>query len=108
LDIESYLKQYPLWASTKWVPIAGDGCGNHYVMPTQSEFGPGYPIMFIDVGQAVESPSYLVASDIEHFVVGILQKELGPSGWPFNRDQVVSFDPRIVTFQGIRFAWEAA
>ena len=29
LDIEGYLSQFPDWKKREWIPVAGDGCGNH-------------------------------------------------------------------------------
>lgn len=106
LDIEEYLTRYPNWNKRQWIPVAGDGCGNHYIMPTQNEFGLGYPVLFIDVGRAVDSPSYVVASDLEHFIVGILRKEIGSTGWPFSRDNTLTFDPQLSEYHGVPFPWE--
>jgi hypothetical protein len=105
LDIEEYLRQFPEWRGRKWIPVAGDGCGNQYIIPTQNEFGLGYPVMFVDMGQTIASPAYIVASDLEHFIVAILQNELGATGWPFNRNQLLTFDPLIMNYHGIPFPW---
>src|ERR1700689_4522542 len=48
LDIEKILDIFPSWKARKWIPVAGDGCGNYYVMPTKEDFGVGFPIVFID------------------------------------------------------------
>ena len=58
------------------------------------------------MGQAIDSPNYVVASDVEHFVVGTLEKEMGDTGWPFSRDGTLAFDPRISDFHAVRFPWE--
>jgi hypothetical protein len=105
LDIEESLKQYPDWSKRQWIPVAGDGCGHHYIIPTQNEFGLGYPVLFIDVGMAVDSPSYVVASDLEHFIVGILRKEIGDTGWPFRRTNTLTFDPQLLGYHGVPFPW---
>lgn len=106
LEIEEYLNLFPDWKKRQWIPVAGDGCGNHYIIPTQNEFGLGYPVLFIDVGRAVDSPSYVVASDLEHFVVGTLRKEMGDAGWPFSRDRTLAFDPGLSDFHAVPFPWE--
>jgi hypothetical protein len=106
LGMEDYLSRFPHWKRRKWLPVAGDGCGNHYIIPTQNEFGLGYPVVFVDVGRAADSPSYVVASDLEHFIVGTLQKEIGDTGWPFSRGKTLAFDPRLSDFRAIPFPWE--
>ena len=106
LDIEGYLSQFPDWKKREWIPVAGDGCGNHYIIPTQNEFGLGNPVVFVDVGRAVESPSYVVASDIDHFVLGTLRKEMDDTGWPFNRERTLAFDHRISDFHAVPFPWK--
>ena len=105
LDIESFLAMFPTWKTMKWVPIAGDGCGNYYILPTQHDYGLGYPILFIDGGVAFDTPSYIVASDLEHFLVAILEKELGMAGWPFDEAKVTLSDPRITQFNNVSLPW---
>lgn len=106
LDIEELLNRFPDWTKKRWIPVAGDGCGNHYIMPTQQEFGLGYPMVFIDLGRSVDSPSYVVSSDLEHFIVGILRNEMGDAGWPFKQDLTLEFDPRLSDFHAVPFPWE--
>src|SRR4051812_31301894 len=47
LDIEGILNLVPSWATHKWIPIGADGCGNFYIIPTNAEFGSGFPVLFI-------------------------------------------------------------
>ncbi len=105
LDIEEFLGRFPVWMTRQWIPVAGDGCGNHYIIPTQNEFGLGYPVIFIDMGLAADSPSFLVASDLAHFIVGVLRKEFGDTGWPFKREITLEFDPRISDYHTVKFPW---
>jgi cell wall assembly regulator SMI1 len=72
LDIESFLSFFPSWLTRKWIPIAGDGCGNNYVLSTQNEYGVGCPVLYFETGGAADAPLYVVASDIGHFLVFIL------------------------------------
>ena len=106
LDIEEYLARFPNWKKRRWIPVAGDGCGNHYIMPTQNEFGLGYPVLFIDVAKSADFPSYIVASDLEHFIVGILRNEIGSIGWPFDRNKTLAFDPHLLDYLQLHFPWE--
>jgi hypothetical protein len=106
-DIESLYSAYPVWRDKKWIPIGGDGCGNYYVLVTQQELGPGFPVVFIDTSVGAEQPTYLAASDLEHFLVFLLEKELGHKGWPFNETIVVQYDPHILDFENVPLPWEA-
>lgn len=107
LDMELFLSLHPSWLTQKWLPIAGDGCGNHYIMPTTSEYGSGYPVLFIDTSLTTDSPAYIVASDIEHFLVSMFEKELGKKEWPFNEESVLQSDPKLKQFKGVDLPWAA-
>jgi len=107
LDIEPFFLLFPKWKARKWIPIAGDGCGNYYIVPSQHEFGPGFPVLFIDTNVSVDEPCFIVASDIGHFLVSILEKELGKEGWPFNEMAVVQSDPGILSFKDVDLPWAA-
>lgn len=106
LDIEGRIALFPEWRNRKWIPVAGDGCGNDYIMPTQNEFGTGLPIIFVDTTISPDVPIYVVASDLEHFLLGILQKEMGVKGWPFDPNHVLEFDPQITNCRDIKLPWD--
>ena len=105
LDIETHFVRHPSWKVRKWVPIAGDGCGNYYVLSTSYEFGRGKPVLFVDTHVSSEEPAFIVASDIEHFLVFILERELGKKDWPFGAESVIRSDPRILEFTGVNLPW---
>ncbi|MFM7159479.1 MAG: SMI1/KNR4 family protein [Planctomycetaceae bacterium] len=107
LNIEAYLEMFPSFMTNKWLPVAGDGCGNIYVIPTQQDFGDGFPVVFVDTSSSHVTPSYIVASDIAHFLVAILECELGVQGWPFNEKHVLQSDPQIRKFSGVALPWES-
>jgi len=107
LDMEKFLELFPSWRMRKWIPLAGDGCGNHYVIPTQAEYGSGYPVLFIETNSTSDAPSFIAASDIDHFLVSLLEKELGVEGWPFDEGYVTSTDPGITRFLGVPLPWMA-
>ena len=107
LDIERFIDIFPTWKTKKWIPVAGDGCGNYYVVPTQQEFGTACPVLFIDTSESSELPAYVVASDIEHFLVFLLEREMGKDGWPFNKNFVVHSDPAISEIRGVKLPWMA-
>ena len=134
-DIESILEIHPNWKMKKWIPIGNDGCGNYYVVPTQQEFGAGFPVMFIDTMEWSETPTYLVASSVGAFLKFFLESEIilselvplyktmldeGAWGnrlaigindprrpkWPFDKQYVVERDPGILGFSKELLPWE--
>lgn len=107
LDIESYYDLFPIWKEKSWIAIGTDGSGNYYVMPTQQEFGAGFPILFVDITNAVDSPTYIVGSSIGNFLEFLLERELGISQWPFDKVEVIEKDPDILTFHNVKLPWEA-
>ena len=102
---------YPSWKQKKWVPVGTDGCGNYYLLATQQEFGKGFPIIFVDTMESSGAPSYLVASDIGHFLVFFLEDEINrpvipEEAWPFGEDYVIKRDPGILGFSKELLPWE--
>ena len=85
LGIEFILGLRPEWRVKKWIPIAGDGCGNDYVMPTQQEYGAGYPVVFFDSMASTDVPSYIAASGVGHFLLFLLERELGAARMALRR-----------------------
>jgi hypothetical protein len=107
LDIEPCYGFIPQWKGLAWIPIGDDGSGNYYIVPTRQEFGPGFPVLFIDTGcNAPDVPTYIVASSVGRFVEFLMEKELGISEWPFDEAEVVARDPGILGFQGVDKPWE--
>lgn len=104
-DIGRVLGRWPHWRERKWLPITSDGCGNYYVMLTGGEFGEGCPIVFVDTIGSPENPAYIVASDLSHLLVFLLEEELGAQGWPFNERYVMERDPAILNFHGVPRPW---
>lgn len=107
LAINSVLSGRPEWEKRKWIPIAGDGCGNQYLLATAQEFGPGFPVFFVDVIREPNLPTYIVGSEIGRFLIFLLERELGEKRWPFNKEYVTQNDPAIVRFSGLPLPWEA-
>ncbi|HVW38717.1 MAG TPA: SMI1/KNR4 family protein [Pirellulales bacterium] len=105
-DIDQYLALCPIWKEKKWIPVASDGCGNFYVVPTNGEFGAGFPVVFVDLGESYDSPAYIVASGVFKFIRFLLERELGATQWPFDSEQVVRCDPDILKFRGVALPWE--
>ena len=113
LDIEFRLDLYPQWKEQAWIPVAGDGCGNYYVLVTAQEFGRGWPVLFIDTMESPDKPAYIVASDLWRFLIFLLDQELlrekgfSDTPWPFDREEVTRRDPEIEGFKGVSMPWDA-
>jgi hypothetical protein len=105
LDIRSVLSWYPGWKAHKWVPVAGDGCGNYYVLVNDSNCRT--PVCFVDTGQSPDKLAYVVGSDLWHFLWFLLQHELGNKQWPFSKAYVTEHDPDITGCRVAPLPWLA-
>lgn len=105
-DIEAYYDIFPNWKNRGWIPIGGDGCGNYYVMATRPEDGPGMPVFFVEPIWDRDSPRYVVASELLHFLRFYFRKDLGKRGWPCNRELVLAEDPDLSYYSRIPKCWE--
>jgi len=106
LDIEELLTIYPEWR-TQWIPVAGDGCGNYYVMPTATDAGIEPPVIFFDTTESTKKPAYVVASSLPHFLVFLFEEELGESYWPFRKERVLAVDPDLKPYKDVPLPWDA-
>lgn len=104
LDIEEYLQRFPMWRKKEWIPIAGDGCGNYYVLLASKDLNS--PVFFID--SATDRPEFVAASNLEHFLVFLLMKEIGESRWPFDRGFVMQQDPNLEEYDEVPLPWDVA
>lgn len=107
LSIGHYLDLYPDWRRRQWLPVAGDGCGNYYVLVASSQFGPGNPVIFVEPMVDSLQPTYVAASNLWVFIDFLLRKELSQSAWPFNAAEVVERDPEILRVVGVPLPWAA-
>jgi hypothetical protein len=107
LSIQHHLSLYPEWGAKKWLPVAGDGCGNYYLLVAAHDFGAGFPVVFVEPMVDVSSPIYVAASGLWSFLDFILRKELAKSSWPFGRAEVVAQDPGILDVTGVPLPWDA-
>jgi len=105
-EIEFLYSLRPEWAEKAWLPIANDGCGNHYLIPTKHEYGPGYPVFFVDTSVAPNEPDYLCASSINLFFLLLLEWVLDDTDWPFDKEFTLRRDPEFLKFTGIRYPWD--
>jgi hypothetical protein len=51
-DIEGVYLDHPEWQSRNWIPIAGDGCGNEYVLAAEGGLGASNPVFFFEHEQS--------------------------------------------------------
>lgn len=105
LDIETYLNEYPEWLAQKWLPVAGDGSGNYYVLASVSGAVP-HPVLYIDTHDDPAKTAYVVASDVWHFLRFLLRAESGENGWPFSRTKVLNDDPALALVEGVPYPWD--
>ena len=110
------------WRDLKWIPIAGDGCGNHYVQAASEVFVKHNPILFVEPILDPKIPQYIVASGVWQFLFFILSYSAFSSAkiasrrtsvehsesfwWPSDRDKVLSVDPDVANFNQFPFPWD--
>lgn len=95
LDIESVLARHPRWRPAGWLPVAGDGTGNHYVVDTRQQHLGTDAVFFVDVSADPDRLGYVVASGLRRFLLFLLEKEVGERRWPFDRGYVLDRDPGL-------------
>lgn len=101
IDIEARLALYPEWKAKSWIPVAGDGCGNYYLLL------PDGCVIFLDTQCDASHGRYVVGSSLAHFLVFLFEEELGATGWPFNANYVLQRDPKIEACQCAPMPWHA-
>lgn len=106
LDIEKIISIYDCWKILRWIPMAGDGLGNYYVIDTAKKYKYGHPIYFIDTVEDIKKAEYVVASNIWSFIIFLLEKELGEYKWPFEKEYVIKNDPEIEDCVEVAKPWE--
>ena len=107
LEIESTLVLHENWTWLGWIPIAGDACGDYYMVGTARSREPEDVVFFVDCHEDFDKPWYVVGSDIWHFLVGYLSDELWEDWWPFDRDRMLAFDPAIAQHESVKsLPWE--
>ncbi|HLO99918.1 MAG TPA: SMI1/KNR4 family protein [Fimbriimonas sp.] len=85
---------HPEWVEMGWVPVAGDWCGNYYVVDTKL---PSEPVYFIDSYEDVGVPAYVAASNFRLFVDLFSKHDRGelPFHWPFAKTDTLTLDPEL-------------
>lgn len=102
-DIVARLAPYPRWRANGWLPVAGDGCGNCYVLLT-SDVLAGF-VGFVDVMADPDFLDCVVASDLWRFLAFLFTRELGESGWPHDPVEVLAKDPGLARATAELLPW---
>lgn len=110
-SMDWFLGEYPAWRDRGWLPVAGAGCGDIYVLASQL-VSPGgtHPVFFLDQADW-DRPAYLVASGLWRFLYRLFRSEIEPrplAAWPFDRAAMQLEDPELAVCRGIRLPWEPA
>jgi cell wall assembly regulator SMI1 len=103
--IADVLGSHPNWRQAGWLPIAGDGCGNEYVLSLKCD---SHPVLYVETCTNPDVAQYVVGSDLWHFLRFLLRREIGERGWPFCRDYVLGMDPRMEDVRSAPMPWDVA
>jgi cell wall assembly regulator SMI1 len=106
MDMEAFLTRWSNWVFKGWIPVAKDETGNPYMIGTRKSEEPEGYVFFVDSHESDDDPSFVVASDIWHFLRGYLSDALGESWWPFDQEAVLSRDPSILRAGSLRLPWD--
>lgn len=93
LEIDWMLDRFPEWRGRGWIPVAGDGCGNYYVLLSHE---PGERIGFVETMKATDEIAYVTATSLHTFLREMPRDEVEETGWPFDRDYVALVDPDLL------------
>jgi hypothetical protein len=72
LDIPSALRRYPGWQQQGWIPVAGDGCGNYYILT------PDGTVAFIDTMIDPDKITSRSGPDLVSFMTALLASDQAP------------------------------
>ncbi|WBS05571.1 SMI1/KNR4 family protein [Pseudoduganella sp. SL102] len=107
LDMKFFWALFSGWRMKGWIPVAGDGCGNYYVLAIQDECAGSDPVLFVETLDNADAGSYVVASSLAHFLRFYLEDDIGRTGWPFDEMYVRDRDPAICNFGRLTLPWDA-
>lgn len=105
LDIEELWAIYGSWKEKGWLPVAGDGCGNYYVLLLNTPDSVDHPVLFMDTSADPETPAYVVASGLWLFLKFLFLDELKLTEWPFDKEEVLAADPKLAGYRVYPLPW---
>jgi hypothetical protein len=88
-DLERSYGNSPQFKRWKMLPVAGDGCGNFYLLDRKDRH-----VYFYDA-ISDDEPGYVVASDFWHFAYFYITEPLEKRGWPVEKAYVLKIDPEM-------------
>ena len=71
-DIAGFLDLYPEWRGLGWIPVAGDGCGNYYVLTADGTVG------FVETMSNPAKIAHQAGSDLLSFMTDLLAAGQSP------------------------------
>jgi len=112
-SLEVYANFRDRWGMPhRYWPVAGDGCGNYYVLAMDKIGASGEsPVGFIETMESATEPAYWAASSYAHFVFFLSTRHCAEKGcskfitypstiaWPFDPTFVLSIDPDLERIQ---------
>lgn len=108
-DIESTLALFGGWRDKQWIPFAGDGFGDYFLL-VAVEGRPHPDVTFWDHECDLESSTgCIVSSSLWHFLVNVLDPALEDdpdSLWPFNADYTIGVDPDLLNLRQFTMPWD--
>jgi cell wall assembly regulator SMI1 len=118
LDIEYILGLRPAWQSRGWLPVAGDGSGDYWILDCAAEGDwPRGGVFFVDQSD-MERLEYVVAANLCSFLTFLLESDLeklrgaraveATSRWPFDQRFVLARDPMLAAFPESLLPWGGA
>jgi hypothetical protein len=72
LDMATYWAMFPQWRELGWLPVAGDGCGNYFVLVTRGEFAE--QVAFIDTISGPDSVEGIADPSLWTFLRSLLMR----------------------------------
>lgn len=106
LSAERYLRLFPHWRASGWIPVAGNGLGDHWVTAPGPRGDAGW-VAFVDCDDDPHRIRSYVASDVLRFLRFLLAQEQGEKRWPSDRDFVLAEDPALADVPEALAPWRA-
>lgn len=99
LQMEDHLQNNPAMKTGNCLPVAGDGCGNYFVINLDSTCNLYEAVFFWDSTSEIQNPLYIVASDFNHLLFFLIEQEKGVESWPFQQEYVLLHDSALAKFE---------
>lgn len=94
------------WPNREWIPIAGDGHGNHYCLLPPTSDAPRGAIGFVE-GVSPEIIEYVVASGLYEFLLSYILAGDASTEWIDDRKLLAARDPDLFNITTWPLIWSA-